>query len=102
MDDARYEVPLVVLSKQGEVPGEEPKAKIVTKLKTREDLGCPLELHEDVNDFESKSKVTEAIAVISDLLQVYWHVSIELKVELDEEEYLENHPDYVGLQQEVK
>ena len=65
-----------------------------TELKTREDLNFCLEIYEDVNDFTTKSEVLEAIKTVSELFQVYRHVNADLKIELGDDEYNQNYPDY--------
>ena len=75
-------------------PVDRVREMTVTELKTREDLEFSLDLYEDVQDFETKGEVKEAIATISDLLQVYRHVNVELKVDLGDEEYLQKYPDF--------
>ena len=77
-----------------DVQGDEKNDNILTELKTREDLEFSLDLYEDIEDFETKSEVKEAISTISDLFQVYRHVNVELKVELGDDEYLQKYPVY--------
>ena len=66
----------------------------ITEMKTREDLEFSLDLYEDVQDFETKSEVREAIATVTELLQVYRNVNFELKVDLGNEAYLEKYRDF--------
>ena len=84
-----------VLKMEGEHQGND-KVGIMkgTELKTREDLNFCLEIYEDVNDFTTKSEVLEAIKTVSELFQVYRHVNADLKIELGDDEYNQNYPDY--------
>ena len=65
-----------------------------TSLKTWEDLEFNLDLFEDIEDYEFKSDVKEAITLVSDLLQLYRHVNVDLRVELGDEEFLKRYPRY--------
>ena len=66
----------------------------VVELKIRADLKFSLDVYEDIEDYETKGEVKEAIDVISDQVKVYRHVHMELKVELGEPGHLEKYPNY--------
>ena len=71
-----------------------PKDNVVTSLKTWEDIEFKLDLFEDIEEYEYKSEVKEAITSVSELLQLYCHVNVDLKVELGDEEFLNKYPKY--------
>ena len=53
-----------------------------------------MNLYEDVDEYEMKSEVQEAIEIISDLVKAYRHVHVEIKIELGDAEYLQKYPNY--------
>ena len=75
-------------------PGVAKGDNILTELKTIDSLKFSLEVYDDIEDFDSKSEVQEAMNSISDLIKVYMNVHAELKVELGDEDYVEKYPDY--------
>ena len=62
----------------GDGPGVANEDNIVTELKTLTDLEFSLNLYEDVEEYETKSEVEEAIEIISDLVKAYRHMHIEI------------------------
>ena len=78
----------------GDGPGVANEDNIVTELKTLTDLEFSLNLYEDVEEYETKSEVEEAIEIISDLVKAYRHVHVGIKIELGDVEYLQKYPNY--------
>ena len=77
-----------------EVPGVAKGDNKVTELKTIDSLKFSLEVYDDIEDYESKSEVQEAMDIILGLIKVYISVHAEIKVELGEEDYIEKYPNY--------
>ena len=59
-----------------------PNINVVTSLKILEDLEFNLDLFEDIEDYEFKSEVKEALTSVSALLQAYRQVNVDYKVEV--------------------
>ena len=70
--------------------------KQVYELKVREDLKFSLGVYEEIEDFETRSEVEEAINVISETVQCYRHIHAELQADLGDEAHLEKYPSYEG------
>ena len=71
-----------------------PNINVVTSLKILEDLEFNLDLFEDIEDYEFKSEVKEAITSVSALLQAYRQVNVDIKLELGAEEFLRQYLNY--------
>ena len=80
--------------KMSDTGDQVPQDNVVTSLKTWEDIEFKLDLFEDIEEYEYKSEVKEAITSVSELLQLYCHVNVDLKVELGDEEFLNKYPKY--------
>ena len=94
MDGVEENIPQNGNGGRPEVLDDKIKEITITELKTREDLEFSLDLYEDVQDFETKSEVREAITTVTELLQVYRNINFELKVGLGNEVYLEKYRDF--------
>ena len=71
-----------------------PEDKQVAELKIKEDLKFSLGVYEDIEEYDTKSEVKEAINIISEQVQMYRHIHIDLRVELGDALHSEKYPNY--------
>ena len=85
---------MVIKINDNEGYGKVCNINVLSLLKTLEDLEFDLDLFEDIEDYEFKSEVKEAITSVSALLQEYRQVNVDIKLELGPEEFLRQYPNY--------
>ena len=68
--------------------------KVVEELKIQEDIRHSLEIYADVATYDTKEEIDEGVVTMNDISRAYRHIHVELKSELEPDEYVQKYPDY--------